>query len=36
MEPNMTSRRKFMTILGGGVILAAGGIGAWATSRDPS
>jgi hypothetical protein len=36
MEPNMTSRRKFMTILGGGVILAAGGIGAWATSRDPA
>lgn len=32
----MTSRRKFMTILGGGVILAAGGIGAWATSRDPA
>lgn len=32
----MTSRRKFMTILGGGVILAAGGIGAWATSRDPT
>jgi hypothetical protein len=36
MEPNMTSRRKFMTILGGGVILAAGGIGAWATTRDPA
>ena len=32
----MTSRRKFMTILGGGVILAAGGIGGWATSRDPA
>ena len=32
----MTSRRKFMTILGGGVILAAGGIGAWATTRDPA
>jgi hypothetical protein len=36
MEPNMTSRRKFMAILGGGVILAAGGIGAWATIRDPA
>lgn len=32
----MTSRRKFMTIIGGGVILAAGGIGAWAATRDPA
>ncbi|MEM5495383.1 twin-arginine translocation pathway signal protein [Hoeflea sp. AS16] len=32
----MTSRRKFMTILGGGVIVAAGGIGAWAATRDPA
>ncbi|WP_417435699.1 Acg family FMN-binding oxidoreductase [Hoeflea sp.] len=32
----MTSRRKFMTILGGGVIFAAGGIGAWAATRDPA
>lgn len=32
----MTSRRKFMTILGGGVIVAAGGVGAWAATRDPA
>lgn len=32
----MTSRRKFMMILGGGVILAAGGIGGWAATRDPA
>lgn len=32
----MTSRRKFMTILGGGVIVAAGGLGAWAATRDPA
>jgi len=32
----MTSRRKFMTILGGGIIVAAGGIGTWAATRDPA
>lgn len=31
----MTSRRKFMMILGGGAILAAGGLGGWAATRDP-
>ena len=31
----MTSRRKFMALLGGGVVLAAGGIGTWASTRDP-
>jgi len=32
----MTSRRKFITILGGGIIVAAGGIGTWAATRDPA
>jgi len=32
----MTSRRKFMTMLGGGVILAAAGFAGWATTRDPA
>lgn len=32
----MTSRRKFMAILGGGIIVAAGGIGTWAATRDPA
>lgn len=31
----MTSRRKFMAILGGGIIVAAGGIGTWSATRDP-
>lgn len=32
----MTSRRKFMTMLGGGVIMAAAGLGGWAATRDPA
>ncbi len=32
----MTSRRKFMAILGGGVVVAAGGVGVWAATRDPA
>ncbi|SOE12639.1 hypothetical protein SAMN05877838_0889 [Hoeflea halophila] len=32
----MTSRRKFMMILGGGVIVAAAGVGTWARTRDPA
>ena len=32
----MTSRRKFMTILGGGVLMAAAGLGGWAATRDPA
>ncbi|WP_340161355.1 twin-arginine translocation pathway signal protein [uncultured Hoeflea sp.] len=32
----MTSRRKFMAILGGGIIVAAGGIGTWSATRDPA
>ncbi len=32
----MTSRRKFLTILGGGVVLAATGATLWATTRDPA
>lgn len=32
----MTSRRKFMTILGGGIIVAAAGIGTWVATRDPA
>lgn len=31
----MTTRRKFLTVLGGGVILAAGGSTLWAMTRDP-
>ncbi|GGK46172.1 Acg family FMN-binding oxidoreductase [Salinarimonas ramus] len=31
----MTTRRKFLTLLGGGVVLAAGGTTLWATTRDP-
>ena len=32
----MVSRRKFLTILGGGVVLAAGGAGAFVTTRTPT
>ncbi len=32
----MTNRRKFLGILGGGFILAAGGATLWASTRDPS
>lgn len=32
----MTSRRKFMMILGGGLIVAAAGAGTWAGTRDPA
>ncbi len=32
----MTNRRKFLSILGGGVVLAATGATLWATSRDPA
>lgn len=32
----MASRRKFLTILGGGVVLAAGGAGAFIATRTPS
>jgi len=32
----MASRRKFLTILGGGVVLAAGGAGAFVATRTPS
>ena len=32
----MTSRRKFLSIFGGGVVLAAVGAGSWATTRDPA
>ncbi|MBL0373171.1 nitroreductase family protein [Rhizobium sp. KVB221] len=32
----MTGRRKFLTILGGGTILAAGAFGGWVVTRDPS
>ena len=32
----MTTRRKFMLILGGGVLVAAGGAGSWAMTRDPA
>ena len=32
----MTSRRKFLSILGGGVVLAATGASLWATTRDPA
>jgi hypothetical protein len=32
----MTSRRKFLAILGGGVVVAATSSALWATSRDPS
>ena len=32
----MTGRRKFMAILGGGIIVAAGGVGTWAATRDPA
>src|SRR5688500_4336653 len=31
----MASRRKFLSIFGGGVVLAAVGAGGWATTRDP-
>jgi len=31
----MIGRRKFLTILGGGVVVAAAGVGAWAATRDP-
>ena len=32
----MTSRRKFLTVLGAGVILAAGAGTAWVTTRAPA
>ncbi len=32
----MTNRRKFLSLVGGGVILAAGGGALWATTRDPA
>jgi hypothetical protein len=32
----MTSRRKFLSLVGGGVILSAGAGALWATSRDPA
>ena len=32
----MTNRRKFMAILGGGVLLAAAGGSLWASTRDPA
>ena len=32
----MTNRRKFLSLVGGGVILAAGGGTLWATTRDPA
>lgn len=32
----MIGRRKFLTILGGGVVVAAAGVGAWAATRDPA
>ena len=32
----MTNRRKFLALFGGGVVLAAGGAGTWALTRDPS
>ncbi len=32
----MTTRRKFLTILGGGTIAAAGGAATWAMTRDPA
>ena len=31
----MTSRRRFLSILGGGVVFAATGATVWATTRDP-
>ncbi len=32
----MTTRRRFLQVLGGGVVLAVAGGGAWAATRDPS
>ena len=32
----MTNRRKFLALVGGGVVLAAGGAGSWAMTRDPA
>lgn len=32
----MTSRRKFLSLLGGGVVLAASGASLWAATRDPA
>ncbi|MCC0043358.1 MAG: nitroreductase family protein [Brucellaceae bacterium] len=32
----MTNRRKFLMLVGGGVVLAAGGAGSWAMTRDPA
>ncbi|MEX0956788.1 MAG: twin-arginine translocation pathway signal protein [Rhizobiaceae bacterium] len=32
----MTNRRKFLALVGGGVVLAAAGGGAWAMTRDPA
>jgi hypothetical protein len=32
----MTNRRKFLSILGGGVVFAASGTALWATTRDPA
>jgi hypothetical protein len=31
----MSSRRTFLALAGGGVVLSAGGLGFWATTRDP-
>jgi hypothetical protein len=36
METIMTSRRKFLGIVGGGVVMAAAGGGVWAATRDPA
>jgi len=36
MEVEMATRRKFMALAGGGVILAAGGSALWAATRDPA
>jgi hypothetical protein len=32
----MTSRRKFLSLVGGGIVLSAGGGALWATTRDPA
>lgn len=36
MESGMTTRRNFLSVLGGGMILAAGASTLWATTRDPA
>ena len=32
----MANRRSFLKVIGGGVILAAAGLGGWAATRDPA